>query len=100
MRNVTTVVAIVASLAMTVSALWLWQHARALSALRDRPDLMLMSCRLSAVGIFIIAQAVIVSMLLPRLFRIGRAEKVFTICAGALGGASLLAAIAFGLAGR
>jgi len=99
-RQMTIIIGGAVSIGMVVAALWCWRSALRLSATASRPDIELWAIRSAAIALAAIAQAVLLTFVVRRLYRPDWTADLLRICAGLAGGVALVSAAALALAGR
>jgi len=90
----------VVAVVLVILGLWFWQHASSLTQTYEQPQLVSWAVRLLGVGLAALAQVILLTLVLPVVYRSGRAERTLTVCAGMVVALALVSAIALGLAGR
>lgn len=85
---------------LMVACLWAWQQAPHLAMDADRPDVVLWAVRSAAVAAGALAQTVVLVLVVGNLYRARLPDRVLQLLTAGLFAASLVSAIALGLAGR
>ena len=93
-------IVVVASLALVVGGLWLWQNAAFLASDASRPDVAGWAIRSGAVAAVAAAQALLSFFVVAALFRRDFFTSAVRFTAGLVGGAAIVSAVALGFAGR
>jgi putative Ca2+/H+ antiporter (TMEM165/GDT1 family) len=83
-----------------VACLWLWQKAPVLAEVGDRSDVVVWAVRSAAVAAGALAQTVLLVVVVGNLYRARVPDRVLQVVTASLFAASLISAIALGLAGR
>ena len=86
--------------ALMVACLWAWQQAPHLAVDAERPDVVLWAARSAAVAAGALAQTVLLVLVVGNLYRARVSDRVMQVLTAGLFAASLVSAIALGLAGR
>jgi len=99
-RRLTTILGGFAALSMVVAALWAWNDARRLAEATARPDVTLWALRAAGVALIALAQAMLLTFVVSRIYRRDLFSDVLRVFAGLIAAIALISAIALGLAGR
>ena len=99
-RQMTIIIAGAVSIAMVVASLWCWQSALRLSATATRPEIAMWAVRSAAVALAAIAQAVLLTFVVRRVYRRDWPADLLRFGAGFVGAVALVSAAALALAGR
>ncbi len=86
--------------ALMVACLWVWQQAPHLAVDADRPDVVLWAVRSAAVAAGALAQTVLLVLVVGNLYQTKLSDRVLQVLTASLFAASLVSAIALGMAGR
>jgi hypothetical protein len=101
MRNgLTMIIGGTIGVAMMVAALWSWQGALRLSAAATRPEIELWAVRSGAIALAALAQMILLTCVVGRVYRSGISGQLVRVAAGLVGGVALVSAVALGLAGH
>jgi hypothetical protein len=101
MRNgLTMIIGGTIGVGMMVGALWSWQGALRLSAAATRPEIELWAVRSGAIALAALAQAILLTCVVGRVYRRGFPGEMLRLAAGLVGAVALVSAVALGLAGH
>ena len=98
--RVSIVVAAALAAALMVSSLWAWQQAPHLVFDADRPDLALWAVRTAAIAVAALAQAVLLFLVVGRIYQARGFDTVLRVCTAAVFTVAGIGAIVLSLANR
>jgi hypothetical protein len=75
---------VLASFALVLAALWVWQNAAALTYTLDKPDAAALAARLAAIGLAAAGQMVIAMLVLSRIYRRDVVTNIYGLSAAAI----------------
>jgi hypothetical protein len=99
-KSITVAIGGAVAVIMVIAALWCWQDALRLSATATRPEIAIWSVRSAAAALGALAQVVLMTLVVNRIFRRGLGGEILRLGAGVICGIAMVSAVALALAGR
>jgi hypothetical protein len=99
-RTVTVIAGAAGSIVIVTAAVWVWQGALHFSAVAAKPEIALWSARSAAVAMAAVAQVMLLTLVMSRIYQRDAFSRLLQIVAALVGGAGVVSAAVLGLASR